>query len=133
MMDIICNSAKKLASAIHAKDLSSEEVVNAYLNQIGAVNPKLNAIVQLTAEEAIRQAIEADKLMAHGEIRGPLHGVPMTIKDSLDTAGLITTWGTPGRKNHIPKKDATVVKRIKKAGRHCFLQWIRTEKILQNF
>jgi amidase len=116
MLDIICNSTVQLASAIHAKNLSSEEVVNAYLNQIEAVNPKLNAIVQLTAEEAIRQAVEADKLLALGEIRGPLHGVPVTIKDSLDTAGVITTWGTPGRKNHIPKEDATVVKRIKKAG-----------------
>ncbi len=115
-MDIICSSTVQLASAIHAKNLSSEEVVSAYLKQIEKVNPNLNAIVQLTAEEALQQAIEADILLAKGEIRGPLHGVPMTIKDSLDTAGVITTWGTPGRKNHIPMEDATVVKRMKKAG-----------------
>jgi amidase len=116
MMDIICNSAKKLATAIYDKELSSEEVVNEYVKQIEEVNPKLNAVVQLTAEEAIRQAKEADKLLAKKEIKGPLHGVPMTIKDSLDTAGIITTWGTPGRKNYIPREDATVVKRVKKAG-----------------
>jgi len=116
MMEIICNSSMKLAKAIYDKDFSSQEAINAYLKQIDAINPKLNAIVQLTAEEAIREAKIADKLLAKGKIRGSLHGVPMTIKDSLDTAGVITTWGTPGRKNHIPIEDATVVKRLKKAG-----------------
>ena len=116
MMDIICNSTIQLASAIRTKNVSSEEIVSAYLKQIDKVNPKLNAIVQLTAEEALQQAIEADTLLAKGEIRGPLHGVPMTIKDSLDTTGVITTWGTPGRRNHIPMEDATVVKKMKKAG-----------------
>jgi amidase len=116
MMDIICDSTIQLASAIRAKNVSSEEVVSAYLKQIEIVNPKLNAIVQLTAEEALRQAKEADILLAKGEIRGPLHGVPMTVKDSLDTSGVLTTWGTAGRRSYIPKEDATVVKKMKEAG-----------------
>lgn len=116
MMDIVCKSAKSLARVIQAKELSSEELVNAYVKRIEEVNPKLNAIVQLKAEEALQQAKETDNLLAKGEIIGPLHGVPVTIKDSLDTAGVITTWGTPGRKNHIPTEDATVVRRMKRAG-----------------
>lgn len=116
MMDIICTSAKSLTSLIQTKKLSSEELVNAFIKRVEEVNPKLNAIVQLKAEDAIQLAKEADNMLAKGEILGPLHGVPMTIKDSLDTAGVITTWGTPGRKNHIPTEDATVVKRMKKAG-----------------
>jgi len=116
MKDIICNSAGNLARGIKAKHFSSEELVTAYLKQIERVNPKLNAVVQVQAQEALKQAKEADRLLAQDKITGPLHGVPMTIKDSLDTAGTITTWGTPGRKNYIPTEDATVVKRMKDAG-----------------
>jgi amidase len=87
--EIILKSAGELASAIRAKDLSSRMIVEAHLAQIAKVNPKLNAIVQLTADSARKEADEADAALARGEIRGSLHGVPVTIKDTLETAGVI--------------------------------------------
>jgi amidase len=110
------SSAKALAAAIAAKKISSEEVVKACLDRIEAVNPKLNAVVQLDREGALGRAREMDAALAKGNRAGPLHGVPMTIKDSLDTAGMISTGGTTGRKNFLPTTDATVVDRLKKAG-----------------
>jgi amidase len=109
-------SATALARAIRAKEVSSEEVVNACLARIEQVNPQLNAVVGLTADEALNQARKADAALTGGELWGPLHGVPITIKDSLDTAGFLTSWGTPGRAAHVPSEDATVVARMKAAG-----------------
>jgi amidase len=80
------------------------------------VNPSLNAVVQLRAEAAQAEAQAADAALARGQIMGPLHGVPMTIKDSLDTAGVITTGGTTGRASFVPVQDATVVARLRAAG-----------------
>jgi len=116
MHDIIDASATALARAIRAKDVSSAEVVHAYLERIEAVNPSLNAVVQLRAEAARVEAQAADAALARGQIMGPLHGVPMTIKDSLDTAGVITTGGTTGRASFVPSQDATVVARLRQAG-----------------
>jgi amidase len=117
MMDeIIYRSVVELARAIRDKEVSSQEVVQAYLARIEAVNPKINAVVQLAAEQALKAAKEADATLAKGKIKGALHGVPMTIKDSLDTAGVISTGGTLGRAHFIPEKDATVVARLKDAG-----------------
>lgn len=109
-------SSKSLAQAIQAKEVSSLEVVDACLGRIEAVNPKLNAVVQLVSERARSEAKEADAALARGEVKGPLHGVPMTIKDSLDTQGVITTGGTPGRAAFVPEQDATVVARLRGAG-----------------
>ena len=116
MDELIYTSATELARVIQAKEVSSVEVVKAYLERIDAVNPRLNAIVQLTAEAALERARASDAALARGEIKGPLHGVPMTIKDSLDTAGVITTGGTRGRSSYVPKQDATVVARLRSAG-----------------
>ena len=91
-------------------------MVDAHLDQIAKVNPKLNAIVQLTAETARKEADEADAALARGEIKGPLHGVPVTIKDTLETKGVICTGGTKGRANYVPKADATAVARLRAAG-----------------
>ncbi len=110
------SSTQALADAIRTKRLSSEEVVKAHLDRIEEVNPKLNAVVQLVADRALEEAREADAALAKGELNGPLHGVPMTIKDSFDTEGVISTGGTKGRAEFIPKKDATVVARLRKAG-----------------
>jgi amidase len=109
-------SASELAEAIRSKRLSSREVVDAYLDRIAIVNPKLNAIVQLTAESARRQAAEADAALARGEAKGALHGVPVTIKDTLETEGVICTGGTLGRAHYVPKADATAVARLRAAG-----------------
>src|SRR6201996_2651512 len=114
--DITMKSATELATAIRSKQLSSKSVVDAHLDQIAKVNPKLNAVVQLTADSARKQAEEADAALARGEIKGPLHGVPMTIKDTMETAGVICTGGTKGRANYVPKADATAVARLRAAG-----------------
>src|SRR3954466_9166430 len=86
---IVSASAGELAEAIRSKRLSSKTVVEAHLERIAKVNPKLNAIVQLTADAARKDADEADAGLARGQIKGPLHGVPVTIKDTLETMGVI--------------------------------------------
>jgi amidase len=113
---IITASASELADAIRTRKLSSKTVVEAHLAQIAKVNPKLNAVVQLTADAARKEADEADAALARGDIKGSLHGVPMTIKDTLETAGVICTGGTKGRANFVPKADATAVARLRAAG-----------------
>ncbi len=113
---LIHSSASSLANAIRTKQVSSVEVVRAYLDRIEEVNTKLNAVVQLVPDRALDEARRADADLARGEIRGPLHGVPMTLKDSLDTTGVISTAGTSGRRNYVPPSDATVVARMRDAG-----------------
>jgi amidase len=115
MNELTNASATALARAIRNREVSVYEVVTACLARIEAVNPQLNAVVQL-APDALEQAQAADAALARGEVKGPLHGVPMTIKDSFDTAGVISSWGTPGRAGYVPNRDATVVARLKAAG-----------------
>jgi amidase len=110
------SSTRAMASAIAQRVVSSEDLVRACLDRIGAVNGALNAVVQIASDQALVRARAADAAMARGEMWGPLHGVPMTIKDSLDTAGMITTGGTKGRASFLPERDATVVARLRKAG-----------------
>jgi amidase len=105
----------ELAEAIRAKHVSSLEVVRACLRRIAEVNPTINAVVRL-ADDAEDRARTADAALAAGAEHGPLHGVPFTIKDSLDTAGLVTTAGTTGWAGRVPGRDATVVARLKAAG-----------------
>ena len=109
-------SATELAHAIRAKQVSSREVVEACLQRIAAVNPALNAVVQVTADAACAQASDADAALARGETHGPLHGVPVTIKDAFDTAGIVSTGGTQGRAAFVPDRDATAVARLRAAG-----------------
>jgi amidase len=105
-----------LAELIRTRKVSSEEVVKAHLARIEAVNPRINAVVTLAAERALREAREADAALARGKRKGPLHGVPMTIKDSFDTEGVRSTAGTKGREHYVPKVDATAVARLRQAG-----------------
>ena len=116
MDELIYSSAKSIAGAIRDKRVSCKEVLEAHLRRIDEVNPKLNAVVQLARERAQSEAEEADRALARGEVMGALHGVPMTIKDSLDTAGVISTGGTKGRAAFVPQEDATVVARMRAAG-----------------
>jgi len=110
------SSAKALAGAIRDKRISSVELVDIYLDRIDQVNPSLNAVVQLRAEGARADARRADESLARGDSLRPLHGLPMTIKDSFDTEGVITSWGTLGRAGFVPDRDATVVRRLRDAG-----------------
>jgi len=105
MHQIINLSVTDLARAIRDKKVSAAEVVDAYLDRIRVVNPKLNAVVQLSEESAHDQAVKADEALSRGDILGPLHGVPFTIKDSFDTAGVISTGGTKGRSNFVPSNQ----------------------------
>ena len=116
MDELIYASATSLARAIREKQVSSFEVVEAFLHRIETVNPRLNAVVQLNAEPALTQAKQADLALARGEIIGLLHGVPITVKDSFDTKGIISTAGTKGRASYIPQQDATAVARMCSAG-----------------
>lgn len=109
-------SAKKLAEQIRAKKVSAVEVTQAYIDRQIAVNDQLNAVVMNCYARALQEAKALDAKAAAGEFVGPLHGVPMVIKDSLDTEGVITTGATYGRQQYIPTKDATVVARLRKAG-----------------
>jgi len=113
---IIYGSMTGLAKLIQRRELTCYEVVLAHLEHIEKVNPKINAVFQIDADRALKQARKSDNALSEKTIYGPLHGVPVTIKDSLDTKGIISTWGTKGRQHFIPEKDATVVARLRKAG-----------------
>jgi amidase len=98
------------------KEFSSRELTEMLHARIEAVNPALNAVVELRREAALREAAAADEATARGDATGPLHGVPMTIKDSFNVAGLHTTWGNPAFKDFVADSDATVVRRLRQAG-----------------
>lgn len=109
-------SAKMMAQAVRRGDISAEALVAAHFERIDAVNPRLNAVVQLDRDNARETARAMDLRRAAGAALPPLAGVPFTVKDSFDTAGIVSTAGTTGRRNHRPERDATVVKRLRQAG-----------------
>ena len=109
-------SATDAVQAIRRKELSSRELTEMLLTRIEEVNPALNAVVELRREAALREAAAADEATARGDATGPLHSVPMTIKDSFNVAGLHTTWGNPAFKDFVADSDATVARRLKRAG-----------------
>lgn len=114
--ELVFLPAHQIAEMIRTGKITSREVVEAYLDQISRVNPKLNAIVTLDAEGARKRAQEADEALSRGEIWGPLHGVPVTIKDNFATKGMKTTSSLTELADYVPKYDATVVDRVRKAG-----------------
>lgn len=109
-------SAVALAEKIRTGSVSAQQVVEAHLARIAAVNPKINAVVQLTAEQALAEAAAADADLARGQRRGPLHGVPFTIKDWIETAGVVCAAGNEKYRHYVPAHDATVVARMRQAG-----------------
>lgn len=110
------SDATELAALVRSRQVSPVEVMQAHLDRIEEVNPKLNAIVTLVAERAIEEARAAEAAVMASRALGPLHGVPFTVKDSLDTAGVPTQRGSLIFKGHVPGKDATAVSRLKRAG-----------------
>src|SRR5713101_9928994 len=116
MSEIWQLSATELAQRIARRQLSSVEVVDAHLARIDAVNPALNAVVRVLADEARAGAVLADKRLAAGEMSGPLHGVPFTVKENIDMAGLPTTWGVPALAQAVVPADAPIVERMRAAG-----------------
>ena len=109
-------SAKRLASMIRRRKLGCLELLDHYLARVERFNPALNAIVETCITTAREQARAADAALSRGEVWGPLHGVPMTVKDSFDVEGLPTTWGVPGESENIARTDALSVARWRKAG-----------------
>jgi len=109
--EIIFSDATKLAELIRTKEVSPVEVVQAHLDRIAAVNPKINAIVTL-ADGALKAAKAAEAAVLAGDEIGPLHGVPFTVKDSIDTADVATQRGSPIFKGRVPDVDATSVARM---------------------
>ncbi len=109
-------SATSLARAIREKSLSSREVIRAHLDRIDAVNHEVNAVTVVLEEDALRKASKADEQLAAGEALGPLHGVPVTVKESIDLVGSATTHGIVDLKNSVPLRDATVITHLKRAG-----------------
>lgn len=102
---------------IRRREISSAELITAHLERIQEVNPSINAITDLLADSALLQAAAADRMLAAGDACGPLHGVPFSIKDSMDLEGRTTSAGTIGRKHAPPAlQDATLVQRLRDAG-----------------
>ena len=115
--DIVTMEAGALAQAIAKRKISCVEVMNAYLDHIAALNPKVNAIVALQARDGlIAQAKERDAQVARGEIMGPLHGFPHAVKDLQPVKGIVSTSGSPILKDFVPIADSLVVERMRKAG-----------------
>jgi aspartyl-tRNA(Asn)/glutamyl-tRNA(Gln) amidotransferase subunit A len=134
---IFRQDATKLAELIRTKEVSPVEVMRAHLERIDAINPKINAIVAI-ADDALKAAKVAEAAVLTGDKLGPLHGVPFTAKDSIDTAGLLTQLGSPIFKGRIPDVDAPTVARMKKAGGILlaktnlpeFSYWIESDNLL---
>src|SRR4051812_46797247 len=109
-------SATEQRAALDAGEMSSAEVVELYLSRINAHNPSLNAIVTIDADGARRAATEADAARSRGDDVGPLHGLPITVKDSYETAGMRTVCGRPDLADYVPTEDAEAVARLRRAG-----------------
>ncbi len=108
--------AAQLAAAIRAREVSAREAVEAQLARIEAVNPRLNAVTVVLAEQALTAAGRADDALARGEETGPLHGVPCTIKENIEVAGTATTNGVPALAEAYAERDAPAVERLREAG-----------------
>ncbi len=115
MSDWAYRSATAMAAAIRERRIGCLELLDLHLVRMRQHNPAVNAIVVLD-ERARARAREADEAIARGAVWGPLHGVPMTVKESFDLAGLPTTWGVPAFRDHIAPADATAVEALRRAG-----------------
>lgn len=116
MTDLAWRSAARLASLVRRRKLGCLELLDHYLARVERFNPVLNAVIATDVPRARRRARVADRALARGEVWGPLHGLPMTVKDSFDVAGLPTTWGVPAQRGNIARTDALSVKRLRDAG-----------------
>lgn len=109
-------SARALAAMVREKKIGAVELLDFYLDRVARLNPRINAVIVQRADEARREAAACDAMTAKGQSRGPLHGVPMTVKESFDVAGTPSTWGLLAQKDNIAKEDALSVARLKAAG-----------------
>jgi amidase len=115
-MDPTFATATELTDALRRRAISSRELLEVTLQRIEAAAPHLNAVVRLDVDRARQEATHADEALAGGDLLGPLHGLPMTVKDVWGTEGLVTTSGAPGRARFVPERDAPAVARLRAAG-----------------
>ena len=108
--------ASELARKIRDREISSLELTDHYINRIEQLDGSINAVVVRDFDRALSAAAKADGELAGGNIAGPLHGVPVTVKEAFNIAGLATTWGVPPLRDNIADTDAEVVKRLRQAG-----------------
>lgn len=113
--DLTTKSATELVALMRGREVSPVEVIDAHLRAIERLNPRINAIVTI-ADDVRERAVETERALMAGEEVGTLHGLPITIKDTIDTVGLLTTSGVRIRASHVPTRDATTVARLKAAG-----------------
>jgi len=116
VLDTSFRSAKELAADIRKKKIGCLELLNLYLTRVEKHNPALNAIIATDLEGARKRARAADRALARKQAWGPLHGVPMTVKESYDVVGMPTTWGVPELKSNLPPRNALAVDRLLGAG-----------------
>jgi amidase len=117
MTDIdIYSSAREMARAVRERQISARELLELHLDRIAEVNPAVNAIVSLDVERARQGAAAADEATARGDALGALHGLPHAFKDTHEVAGWTTTFGSPLRKDYVPKRDELIAERIRAAG-----------------
>jgi amidase len=109
-------TATELAGAIRSKDVSSRELLELYLDRVERLNPSINAVVTLDADRARQAAAAADDATARGDELGPLHGLPITIKDAIEVEGVRSTGGAVALTDHVPTADAYAVSKLKQAG-----------------
>jgi aspartyl-tRNA(Asn)/glutamyl-tRNA(Gln) amidotransferase subunit A len=109
-------SAAELGRLIRQKEVSPVEIVDAHLQRIEALEPKLNAFITITGDKARDAARTAEKELEQGIDRGPLHGIPLGLKDAYDTQGLRTTYGCQVFDSHVPEEDSTTARRLREAG-----------------
>ncbi|MFY9933404.1 MAG: amidase family protein, partial [Streptosporangiaceae bacterium] len=115
-LDPATATATELTQALRDRQISSRELLAYLLDRAAELNPELNAIVAWDTDRAQAAAADADELAARGEFTGPLHGLPMTVKDTFETEGLVTTSGSPDLAKHVPRADAVAVARLRAAG-----------------
>lgn len=116
MLDLPFRSALDAASGIAARRVGCRELLDLYVARMERLNPPINAVVVTDLPRARARADAADAALARGERWGPLHGVPITVKESFDVAGLPTTWGVPAMRDHVAEANALAVDRLLAAG-----------------
>ncbi|MFZ0292117.1 MAG: amidase, partial [Candidatus Sulfotelmatobacter sp.] len=112
----LLETISELAPRLRRREVSPLELTRTCLDRIDKLNPRLNAFITVTAESALAEARAAEREIFHGEWRGPLHGIPIAIKDLIDTAGVRTSAASALYQNRVPVEDAEVVRRLRQAG-----------------
>ena len=114
--DLVFLSISELSALLATKEVSPVEATMSYLDRIHSLNSNLRAYVTVTADKALEAAKIVENEIVQGNYRGAMHGVPVAVKDQIQTEGILTTGGSPIFKNNIPTEDATVIKKLKASG-----------------